>query len=158
MSKQVFGRNRAWNRVLLEPSSIPSKTSRYQSKSWQVLLLRSLDGTELGSGFSSLLCKSCPGCLISSTDPRWKQAFIGIDTYRNTSSHSCFAISSQYFRTKTVENLVAICSDQKFLGTPPPTGSVLAATKRRKVLPVRKNWSHLKTNWRNIRIQMIWKR
>lgn len=33
---------------------------------------RCLDGTELGTGFSSLLCKACPGssCLISSTDPR----------------------------------------------------------------------------------------
>jgi len=31
---------------------------------------RCLDGTELGTGFSSLLCKSCPGCFISSTDPR----------------------------------------------------------------------------------------
>jgi len=33
---------------------------------------RCLDGSELGTGFSSLLCKSCPGssCLISSTDPR----------------------------------------------------------------------------------------
>ena len=50
---------------------------------------RCSDGTELGTGFSSLVCKSCTGSshLISSTDPRFnQQAFVGFDTFHNTSN------------------------------------------------------------------------
>ena len=94
---------------------------------------RCSDGTELGTGFSSLVCKSCTGSshLISSTDPRFnQQAFVGFDTFHNTSNFE-----------NTIWTRLA-----KISGSLRQTGSALVVTQRQRVLFVPRNWSHLKTN------------
>ena len=51
--------------------NVPGYKKGAKNKLWKTN--RCSDGTELGTGFSSLVCKSCTGSshLISSTDPRF---------------------------------------------------------------------------------------
>ena len=70
------------------------------------------------------------------------QSFVGFDTFHNTSNFE-----------NTIWARLA-----KISGSPRQTGSALVVTQRQRVLFVSRNWSHLKTNWRNVRIQMIWRR
>ena len=104
---------------------------------------RCSDGTELGTGFSSLVCKSCTGSshLISSTDPRFNHL-----------------LDLTHFTTQAILKIPSGPRLAKISGSPRQTGSALVVTQWQRVLFVPRNWSHLKTNWRNVRIQMIWRR
>ena len=141
-----------WTEQNLEPGFRACFANRAQAASYPPLTQGrnrlSLELTHYTLIFNINICVNMIGLNHSEeTWPRLKQAFSRFDTFQNMSPILVLQyvpnIAKKYHIHFFAKNIVEI---SKFLGTPQPTGSVLVATKRRKVLPVRQNWSHLKTN------------